>query len=76
MATLTVKDLPEPVYQRLRARAQQHGRPLDEEVIGILTEAVQEPGSPSILALKGLGENIWRGVEAARFVAEERRSWD
>lgn len=33
-------------------------------------------GEHSILDLDGLGKDIWQGVDADRYVAEERDSWD
>lgn len=30
----------------------------------------------SILDLEGLGKEIWQGVDADKYVAEERNSWD
>ena len=64
------------LYQPPRPRAQKNGRSLDEEAKGVLREPIQEPASLPILALRGLGKHIWRGVGVARYVAKGRRSWD
>ena len=42
MATVTVKDLPEKLHRRLKARALQNGRSLNREIIAVL-EAVAAP---------------------------------
>jgi len=76
VATLSLKNLPDPLYRKLQARAKRKRRSVAQEVIHILTEATEEPAQLSILALKGLGKEIWRGVDAAAYVAEERRGWD
>lgn len=76
MATLNVKNLPDSLYKKLRARAKRDRRSLAQEVIQILTQATEEPTPLSILDLKGLGKERWRGLEAATFVEQERRSWD
>ncbi len=76
MATLNIKNLPDPLYRKLRARAKRERRSVAQEVIQILTEATEESAPLSILALKGLGKEIWRGVDPAAYVEEERRSWD
>lgn len=76
MRTLSLKNLPESLYEKLRARAKRKGRSVAEEVIQILTQATEERASLSILALKGLGKEVWRGVDPAVHVAEERRTWD
>ena len=76
MATLNVKNVPDPLYQKLRARAKHDRRSVAQEVIQILTEATEEPPTLSILDLKGLGRERWRDRDAAEFVEQERRSWD
>ncbi len=40
MATITVRDLPDEVRDRLRVRAAGHGRSMEAEVRAILAEAV------------------------------------
>lgn len=76
MATLNIKNLPDPLYRKLRARAKRERRSMAQEVIQILTQATEEPAPLSILALKGLGKEVWRGVDPAAHVEQERRSWD
>lgn len=76
MATLNIKNLPEPLYKRLRARAKRERRSVAQEVIQILSQATEEPALLSILALKGLGKDAWKGVDPAAHVEAERRSWD
>lgn len=76
MATLNVKNLPDALYRKLRARARHDRRSVAQEVIQILTEATEEPPALSILDLKGLGKERWHGHDAAAFVEQERRSWD
>lgn len=76
MATLNIKNLPNPLYRKLRALAKRERRSVAQEVIQILTQATEEPEPLSILALKGLGKEVWRGVDPAAHVEQERRSWD
>jgi len=76
MATLNIKNLPDPLYRKLRVLAKRQRRSVAQEVIQILARATEEPAPLSILALKGLGKEIWRGVDAAAYVEQERRSWD
>ena len=40
MATLYVRDVPERLYKRLRARARRNGRSLNAEVLELIDEAV------------------------------------
>jgi plasmid stability protein len=75
MATLNIKAFPDRLYEALRERAKRRHRSLAQEVIHLLEREVQaEPRS--LLELRGLGREVWRDVEAERFVAEERASWD
>jgi len=76
MATLNIKNLPDPLYRKLRARARRLRRSVAQEVIHILSEATEEPARLSILALKGLGKDVWRDVDPTAHVNQDRRSWD
>ena len=61
MATLSVRRLDEDVYERLRARAAQHGVSMEEEARRILQKAVSAPDQLGQLAIQCFGE-AW-GVE-------------
>jgi hypothetical protein len=76
MATLNIKNLPDPLYRKLRAWAQRRHRSLSQEVIHILTEVTQEPEPLSILDLRGLGKEYWEGIDPSTHVEQERRAWD
>lgn len=76
MATLNIKNLPDTLYRRLQRRAKLHHRSLAQEVTKILHDTVEEPEPLSLLALRGLGKEEWEGVDPARHVDTERRSWD
>jgi plasmid stability protein len=76
MATLNIKNLPDGLYRRLRRRARERHRSTAQEVTHILTEALAEPETRSILELRGLGREVWQGIDAAHLVESERRSWD
>ena len=76
MATLNIKNLPDRLYRKLQARAKRHHRSLSQEVTQILEDSVTQPDLHSILELRGLGKELWTGVDPAQHVDEERRSWD
>ena len=76
MATLNVKGLPDDLHDRLRIRARQRHRSVAQEVTCILEQALREPELLSILELRGLGKELWSGIDAAEHVDHERRSWD
>jgi plasmid stability protein len=76
VATLNVKNLPDPLYRRLQKRARDRRRSVAQEVAVILEEALEREEPLSILELRGLGKEAWRGVDAAAHVEAERRTWD
>lgn len=59
MASITIRNLDEAVKRRLRIRAAEHGRSMEEEVREILRKAVGEPPAPG---------NLGRSIHA-RFAA-------
>jgi plasmid stability protein len=76
MATLNLKNLPDPLYKKLKARARRRHRSMAQEVIHLLSESLEKTDTLSILELQGLGKECWRGVDPAGHVEEERRSWE
>jgi plasmid stability protein len=76
MATLNVKNLPDPLYRKLQKRARQSRRSVAQEVTRILEEAVDRPEAFSIVKLRGLGKEAWAEIDAAAHVDAERRAWD
>ena len=75
MATLNIKNLSDTLYRRLRERARREHRSIAQEVTHILSRAVDESPPTSILELRGLGRELWRGSDAATHVDTERDSW-
>ena len=76
MATLNIKNLPDALYRKIQARAKRERRSVAQEVIHILSQATDQAAPLSILDLQGLGREVWRRVDAARYVDKERRGWD
>jgi hypothetical protein len=50
------------------------------ELLKYLTSLVSEQEAPkpkrSLLESRGLGKEIWEGIDAHEYVNQERRSWD
>jgi len=76
VATLNVKNLPDALYRKLQARAKREHRSVAQEVKHLLTEALDTPKPLSILELRGLGKELWEGIDPAKYIEEERNSWD
>jgi plasmid stability protein len=76
MATLSIKNFPDGLYERLRELAKREHRSLAQQVIYLLEASAGEPKLHSILELRGLGKELWEGVDPAGYVQAERDSWD
>ena len=72
MATLNVKNMPDELYQRLKARARREHRSVAQEVTALLAAALDAPAPLSIMELEGLGRGLWTYVEPAAHVEAER----
>ena len=76
MATLNIKNFPEPLYEQLQKQAEEEHRSVAQQVIHLVSKAVDRPKSHSILELRGLGKEVWEGIDPAKYIREERDSWD
>jgi hypothetical protein len=76
MAVLNIKNLPDSLYKKLQARAKSQHRSIAQEVTHLLSDALERPKFLSILDLKGLGKEHWRGVNPSKHIERERASWD
>jgi plasmid stability protein len=76
MATLNIKNLPEPLYEKLQARAKRERRSVAQEVTHLLSNALDTPEPLSLLDLRGLGKEHWREIDPAAHVSQERDAWD
>lgn len=76
MATLNIKNLPDALYRRLKARARRQRRSVAQEVTHILERALGEAEPLSIRELRGLGKERWAEIDAAAHVERERAGWD
>ncbi len=51
-----------------------------KQLIKLLVDLLTEPKSPprkrSLLELRGLGKEIWDGVDAQQYVDQQRDEWD
>jgi plasmid stability protein len=85
MATLTIRNLPDDVRDRLRVRAAENGRSMEAEVREVLSQAVpkkRQPSSPEeirerVRSVQAAFEKYKRPGESVvdEFLAERRRLW-
>jgi plasmid stability protein len=76
VATLNVKNLPDALYEKLKARAKRERRSVAQEVANLLSAALDTPPPLSIMDLQGLGKELWQGVDTVTHVETERAAWD
>ena len=75
MATLNIKNFPDDLHEKLKARASANRRPMAREVVHLLTQATDDEPL-SILELRGLGKDVWRDIEPTDHTAAERDAWE
>ena len=74
--TLTIRNLEEPVKQKLRMRAASHGRSMEAEAREILTKAVTTPASGVVLATEPARERMRSACESVRGIWKGRMTTD
>jgi plasmid stability protein len=75
-AVLNIRNFPDALHKKLRARAKRQHRSVAQEVTHLLNDAVETADPVSILELRGLDKDRWREIDAASHVRRERASWD
>ena len=76
MATLKIKNFPDDLYDRLKQQAEREHRSVAQQVIHTLDRNVDQVRNLSIMGLRGLGKELWEGIDAAEYIREERDSWE
>ncbi len=75
MATLNVKNFPDGLYQKLKKQAKREGRSVAAEAQVLLAEALTRPRKYTVNDFRGVGAEIWRGVDVQKYVDREREGW-
>lgn len=76
MAVLNLKNLPDELYAKLKERAKEERRSVAQQVTHMLAEALEAKKTRSIRDLRGLGREIWEGMDPVEHIERERASWD
>jgi hypothetical protein len=68
------------IYQEVRRQIESltldEQKRLMEELASIVSHRKTAESKPSILDLEGLGKDIWQGIDAQEYIAQERQSWN
>ena len=75
MATLNVKNFPDGLYQKLKKQARREGRSVAAEAQILLAEALIRPRKYTVNDFRGVGAEIWRGVDVQKYLDREREGW-
>ena len=75
MATLDVENVPDELYAALCKRAAEEHRSVAQQLVHLLEVALAPHRRRSILELRGLGRDLWIGVDANEHVRVEREGW-
>lgn len=69
-----------PTYQEVLKQARsltpEEQLQLIDDLISVVRHRVMPKPKRSILELKGLGKEIWNGIDAQEYVNQERDSWN
>jgi plasmid stability protein len=76
MATLNIKNFPDRLYRKVKQLADRENRSVAQQVIQLLNAAIGKPELESIMSLRGLGKELWAGIDPATHVNTERKAWD
>jgi hypothetical protein len=70
-------EIPDELYDLLQKRAERELRSAAGQVVHLLEKALQEDlKTLSIVELRGLGKELWAGVDPVEYIRAERDSWD
>ena len=75
MAVLNVKGIPDRLYKVLKQRAEEDHRSIAQEVVYVLSRYLQAPARHSLMELRGLGKEAWKGIRVNRYLRDERDAW-
>lgn len=76
MATLNIKNFPDSLYHALQERAEREHRSVAQQVVHLIETDLARAEPLSILELRGLGKELWQGIDPAAYIEAERSSWD
>jgi len=73
MSTYTYREV---LNQAQRLTTEEQLQLLEELAALIRRQGVTRSKKHSIMELKGLGKEIWEGVDVEKYIDEERNSWE
>lgn len=68
--------LPKEVSEKLKLKEGMELKVISDEVDGVLILKVVEGKSKDFSGIKGIGKEIWKDVDAQKYVTQERNEWN
>ena len=69
MVTVTIKNIPEQIYERIKAQARSNHRSINGEILSILEQAISLPP----IDVKATLQRAWQGTGINRKLYSNRR---
>lgn len=69
-------DAHQKVLQMVRELSVEEQLQLLEDLVEFIRQGIQTQRKHSITELRGLGKEIWEGVDVEKYINDERNSWD
>ncbi len=66
----------EEILERIQLLTPDEQLRLLADIATMLREQVTAEPQHSIMELKGLGKEVWQGIDVEKYIDEERNSWD
>ncbi|KLU63349.1 hypothetical protein CEB3_c02730 [Peptococcaceae bacterium CEB3] len=68
--------LPKEVSEKLKLKEGMELKVISDEVDGVLILKVVEGKNKDFSGIKGIGKEIWKDVDAQKYVTQERNEWN
>ena len=68
--------LPKEVSERLKLKEGMELKVISNEVDGVLILKVIEGKNKDFSGIKGIGNELWKDVDAQKYVTQERNEWN
>jgi hypothetical protein len=77
MSTYSYKEILNDVVNRVQNLSPDEQEQFLDELAAVIHQRITSDKEPvhSLLELEGLGAEIWQGIDAQKYVEEERKSW-
>lgn len=77
MSTYAHEEMLNEVASRLQSLPPNEQKQFLDDLVTIIHQRMAtRPKKHSVKELRGLGKELWRGIDVEKYIEEERNSWD